>query len=184
MTTTISVRQLATTAMMTALLVVLGLFPGIPLGLIPVPIVLQNLDIMLVGALLRARFGTISVGLLLLMAFIGLPVLSGGRGGAAVFFGPTGGYLIGWLLAPALISGLSTLWHARETHGWWRELVIILLIGVGLVDLIGSLWLAGQSHMALSTALLSNAAFLPGDILKAIIAVLLARRLRPVLKLA
>ena len=74
-------RLLTLSAMMVAILIILGLFPRIPLGFIPVPIVLQNMGVMMSGELLGPRYGTISVFSFLLLAFIGMPILSGGSGG-------------------------------------------------------------------------------------------------------
>lgn len=60
-------------ALMVALLIVLGFIPGIPLGFIPVPIVLQNLGVMLAGALLGSRKGFLAVAIFLLLVAIGAP---------------------------------------------------------------------------------------------------------------
>ena len=80
--------------MMVTILIILGRFPGIPLGFIPVPIVLQYMGVMMSGELLGPRYGTISVCLFLLLAFIGMPKLTGGKGGMADYIKPTDGYLI------------------------------------------------------------------------------------------
>ena len=58
-------KDITQIALMTAVIVILGMFPGIPLGFIPVPIVLQNMGVMLAGALLGPKKGTISVALFL-----------------------------------------------------------------------------------------------------------------------
>ncbi|GAA2967013.1 hypothetical protein C5L28_002684 [Lentilactobacillus parakefiri] len=92
------IRQLTQTSLMIATIIVLGMIPPIPLGVIPVPIVMQNLGIMLAGILLGSKNGTIAVGVFLVLAFLGFPVLSGGQAGPAVFIGPTAGYLVGWLI--------------------------------------------------------------------------------------
>ena len=76
-------HYLTQTAIMIALLIVLGFFPGIPLGIIPVAIVLQNMGVMLAAALLGPRYGTVAVALFVFMAFMGLPFLSGGQIGRA-----------------------------------------------------------------------------------------------------
>lgn len=62
-------------ALMVALLIVLGFIPGIPLGFIPVPIVLQNLGVMLAGALLGSRKGFLAVAIFLLLVAIGAPAV-------------------------------------------------------------------------------------------------------------
>lgn len=171
-------KKLTLAAMMTAVLIILGVFPGIPLGFIPVPIILQNMGVLLTTELLGAKYGTLSTALFLALALFGLPVLSGGRGGFAVFLGPTGGYLIAWLLVPAVLGSLLYLLKQHNQLSWWLELVTVMIAGVLLIDFIGSIWLSVQSHMPLTTALLSNVAFLPGDMIKATLSVILARRLR------
>ena len=92
-------RDLVLAALFAAIIVALGLLPPITLGFIPVPITAQSLGVMLAGVVLGSKRGTVAVLLVLLLAAIGLPVLSGGRGGLAVFAAPTTGYLIGWVFA-------------------------------------------------------------------------------------
>ncbi|WP_318767244.1 biotin transporter BioY [Lactiplantibacillus carotarum] len=174
------IKHLTQTAMVTALIIVLGFFPGIPVGFIPVPIILQNMGIFLAVELLGRKYGTVAVALFLALAALGLPILSGGRGGAAVFAGPTGGYLFAWLLSPLLIGTLLERTHAKAARNWWRELVIVWLAGIVFIDVVGAVWLAVQSHMGLLAALLSNLAFIPGDLIKATLAVVIARRVRAV----
>lgn len=176
----VTLKYLMQAAMVCALLIILGLFPGIPLGIIPVAVVLQNLGVMLAGEILPARYGSLAVGVFLLLVALGLPLLSGGRGGLAIIVGPTGGYLIAWLFAPALNAWVLQLTGvARKPI--WQEFLWALLFLVAFVDVIGSLWLAWQSHMPLSSALASNLMFVPGDLLKLGFAVVIARRLRKVL---
>ena len=183
MTNQQTIKHLTQTAMVTAVIIVLGFFPGIPVGFIPVPIILQNMGIFLAAELLGRKYGTAAVGLFLGLALLGLPILSGGRGGAAVFVGPTGGYLVAWLLAPILIGTLLKQTHAKEARNWWRELLVVWIAGIAFIDVVGAVWLAVQSHIGLPAALLSNLAFIPGDLLKATLAVVIARRVRAVVDL-
>lgn len=171
-------KMLTLASMMTAIIIVLGFFPGIPLGFIPVPIVIQNLGILLTIELLGTKYSFLSICLFLLLALFGLPILSGGRGGFAVFMGPTGGYILGWLLAPLVLGSILHILNHQQTLSWWVELIVVIVAGVLFIDIIGSIWLAIQSHMPMSAALLSNITFLPGDIIKAGLSVFLARRLR------
>lgn len=169
-------KELTTVAFMTAILIILGFIPGIPLGIIPVPIVLQNTGIMLAGLVLGTKRGTLSVLLLLLLAAVGLPVLSGGRGGLPVLLGPTGGYLLGWLLTPFLTNcGLLLLGQHKKTS---LQLLVIWFAGVICADLCGTLWLSFQGNISLTTALLSNLAFIPGDTIKAVLAFVMAKALK------
>ena len=74
------------------------------LGSTAVPITFQTLGVMLAGGILGARKGFLAVLLLEVLVAAGLPLLSGGRGGIGVFFGPTAGYLLGWLLGVVVIG--------------------------------------------------------------------------------
>lgn len=173
-----NIVHLTQTALMTAMLIVLGMIPGIPLGFIPVPIVLQNMGVMMAGELLGPKEGTTSVALLLFLVAVGFPFLTGGSGGIAVFAGPTGGYLLAWLFTPLLISSLRR--HFGGSWNWWQEFLMVIVAGVVFIDVTGSVWLSWQSHMTLAAALMSNLAFIPGDLIKAGVAVAIARQLRSV----
>lgn len=69
------IREITQIALVTAVIIALGMIPPIPLGFIPVPIVLQNLGIMIAGIVLGPKRGTVSVALFLFLALIGFPVL-------------------------------------------------------------------------------------------------------------
>lgn len=169
-------KDLTSIALMTALLVILGFIPGIPLGIIPVPIVLQNMGVMLVSLVLGSKHGTLSIFLLILLAAVGLPVLSGGRGGLPLLLGPTAGYMLGWLLTPFLTNfGLSLL---KKNKVAVLQLIVVWVAGVIFVDLIGTIWLTFQSHIPFITALISNLAFLPGDTIKLVLAFTMAKALK------
>lgn len=174
----LSVREMTAVAMMVAIIAVLGALPGIPLGFIPVPIVLQNMGIMIAGEFLGPRLGTVAVWLFLALVGLGFPLLSGGRGGIMTLLGPTGGYVFAWLFVPLLIGfGLKLSWYCGLTQ-WWVEFLVVWLGGVIFVESIGSLWLAYQLHTSFITSFSSNIIFIFGDTIKALIAVSLTRRLR------
>lgn len=169
------IREIVQTALITAVIIILGLIPPLPLGLIPVPIVMQNLGIMLAALILGPKKGTLAILTFLGLALLGLPVLSGGQAGPAVFIGPTGGYLLGWLLTPWVMGyGLNLSFVNRR----FQRLTIIWLFGVLFVDVLGALWLWAITPISLIGALATNLAFIPGDTLKAIAAYLVADRLR------
>ena len=92
-----NVRDLLYIAMMATILVILGFIPGIPLGFIPVPIVLQNLGVMLAGVLLGWKKGSLSILLFYLLGMF-LPAFSGSTF-FAVLAGPTAGYVVAWFLS-------------------------------------------------------------------------------------
>lgn len=169
------IKELVQTSLIVAVIIVLGIVPPIPLGVIPVPIVMQNLGIMMAGIVLGSRKGTIAVGGFLLLAFLGFPVLSGGQAGPAVFIGPTAGYLLGWLITPLMIS--YSLSRPFMSHSW-GQLIGIWLPGVLIVNVIGAVWLWMVTPISLVGALGSGLLFIPGDTIKAVAVYLVAVRMK------
>ena len=95
-----------------ALLVVLGsvflaVCAQIYVPLEPVPITMQTFGVLVLGMAYGWRLGMASIGLYLLEGAAGLPVFAGFLGGLPVLFGPTGGYLVGFLLAAGLVGWLA-----------------------------------------------------------------------------
>ena len=164
------VRNLVYIAMMATVIIILGNIPGIPLGFIPVPIILQNLGIMLAGILLGAKRGTLSVLLFLLLGMI-FPAFSGGNHTIPVLMGPTAGYVISWIFVPLLI-GIGLVKVPRKN--FLLTFIVVWLAGVLFVDVLGAIWLAQATKMSLSAALWSNLAFIPGDTIKALLATLIS----------
>ncbi|CZT34422.1 biotin transporter BioY [Rhizobium sp. 9140] len=173
-----STRDLVLTALFTAIIIVLGIIPPITLAFVPVPITAQSMGVMLAGCIIGAKRGALAYLLLILMVAVGLPVLSGGRGGLAVLAGPTGGYIAGWVLG-TFVTGLIAERIVRETQGGARQIAGFFLAsiigGIGVVYLMGTIWLAINTGMGFVAALSANVAFLPGDLIKAGIAALAAR---------
>lgn len=162
-------------ASLMAALIAVGSYLFIPLG--PVPIVLQNLFVVLSGLLLGRRWGLASVGIFLLVGAIGIPVFAGGKGGLAHFLGPTGGYLIGYLFSVYLTGLISETLH-RGTRGD----LLASLAGFLTVYLFGVPWLKLVTGMGWEKAFfVGMAPFLIGDAGKVAVALFLVRALRPVL---
>jgi biotin transport system substrate-specific component len=169
-------RRTVLSALFTALIIV-GAYISFPLPVSPVPIVLQNLFVLLAGLLLGRRWALGAVALYLLLGLIGLPVFSAARGGLAHFLGPTGGYLIGFLLAAGLAATI-----VGTAPRLWREIVAVV-VGTISIYLIGVPWLKVVADMSWPSALAAGLTpFLIGDALKAAAAVGIARLLRPVLR--
>lgn len=95
--------QLTLTAVMAAVICVLGPI-SIAIPVSPVPISLASMAVYLAVTVLGMKLGTLSCLIYLLLGLVGIPVFAGGSAGAAKLFGPTGGYLIGYLFL-ALIAG-------------------------------------------------------------------------------
>ncbi|MEO9738401.1 MAG: biotin transporter BioY [Hyphomicrobiales bacterium] len=159
-------------ALFAAVYAALGLFPPILIPIIGVPITAQSMGPMIAGSILGARRGALASLLFLVLVAIGLPLLSGGRGGFGVFLGPSGGFLVAYPFAALAIgAAFERLWH-RINFGW--AFAINAIGGIGIVYLIGIPWLSFVGNLPFTTALLGSAAFIPGDLIKAIIAAFVA----------
>jgi len=164
------VRSVAAVLGFTAALAAAGQL-RIPLPFTPVPATLQTFVLFLGAAVLGSARGAAGTTLLLALGGAGLPVFGGGGAGLAHAFGPTGGYLLAWIPAAALVGRLS---DARP-----RVLAAGMALASAGVLLAGSLWFAALARMSFSDSLLVNALpFLPGDAIKIGAAVLGASALR------
>lgn len=173
-----STRDLVLISLFAAIIVALGLLPPITLGFIPVPITAQSLGVMLAGTVLGARRGVLAVALVILLVIVGLPVLSGGRGGLAVFAGPTVGFLIGWLPA-VFVTGLLSQRFVTSEQNSFAQLANFFIAAVagGVVVLYacGILGLMLVAGAPFAKAFTGSLAFVPGDLIKAAVAALAAR---------
>lgn len=171
----LSVRDLAQIAIFAALIAALGLPGPLAIGAVAVPITFQTLGVMLAGAILGARKGFFAVLLFLVLTAAGLPLLSGGRGGLVWFTtSPAAGYLYGWLLA-ALVIGFFTS-RLLPRYPLWLAFAATTLGGIVVVYLIGLPVTALILDLPLWVAAIDSTKFLPGDLLKVVITVLVARQ--------
>jgi biotin transport system substrate-specific component len=159
-----------TYAALFAALIAAGALVAIPVG--PVPFTLQVLFVLLAGMVLGARIGVLSVLAYLALGLVA-PVYAGGTSGFGVLFGPSGGYLWGFVFA-ALVTGLV----AQAGVPTLRRFVGAGLLGTVPIYALGTLWLALQLHMGVKTAIAAGVApFVWLDALKAVAAGLTARSL-------
>lgn len=164
-----------------AALISVGAYIAIPLPGTPVPIVLQNMFVMLAALLLGPGWGLAATLAYLALGALGLPVFSGGTGGLARLAGPTGGFLLSYIPAVLSMGLISRLGSRRR---WWRDLVA-LLVGFVIIYAMGVPWLKvvikGSWQKALTAGFLP---YIPGDALKIALSVLLASRLGPLVERA
>ncbi len=140
----------------------------IPLPFTPVPLTGQTLAVLVVGAALGARRGSASLLLYLLMGLAGLPVFHGGTSGVAVVLGPTGGYLIGFVVSAYLVGALA----ARGLDRRVPTALLAFLAGEVVIYLFGVSWLS--VFLGWKGAIIGGLLpFLVGDGLKMIAAALL-----------
>lgn len=175
MDTTQQLKPMVYASLMAALTAV-GAYIAIPIG--PVPIVLQNLFVMLAGLLLGSRWGLISVTVYLLAGAVGLPVFAGGTGGIGKFMGPTGGYLIGFAAAAFLIGYISERNRGRVLYD-----ITAMVLGTLVIYLVGVTWLKVVTGMSFGKALsVGMLPFLIGDVLKIAAAIPIAKAVRPLIE--
>ena len=173
-------RDLVLSATFAAVIVALGAVPPIPIGIVPVPITLQTLGVMLAGAVLGPLRGALAAALVIALVLIGLPVLSGGRGGATVLAGPTAGFLLGWVPGAFVTGCLAGRGEPAGTLALPRLARLFAACAVGGIAIVyaaGILWLAAVSGVALRTAAWGTLLFLPGDLIKAALAAFVAASL-------
>ncbi|PTY37199.1 BioY family transporter [Saccharospirillum sp. MSK14-1] len=159
-------------ALYAALIAALGLIPPVPF-LSGIPITAQSLGVMLAGVMLGPLRGFLAVVLLLFVVALGAPLLAGGRGGLAVFVGPTAGFAIGWAFA-----ALATGWVTQQL----QRLNLAVAAGIGaFVGGILVLYVFGILGFMLITdnGLLRSTqimmVYIPGDLVKVVITGLVAQ---------
>jgi biotin transport system substrate-specific component len=169
-------RDLTHIALFAAVTAALGLLPPLMLPLLGVPITAQSMGPMLAGAVLGARRGGLAMALFILLVALGFPVLSGGRGGLGILMGPGGGFLLAYPAA-GYVVGLLCARAARPLR-FFPALGGILIGGIVLLYLAGIPWIAAVAGIGLSKAAVGSAWFLPGDLVKAIVAASIAVTVR------
>lgn len=163
----LNARDLAQIAVFAALIVALGLPGQFTVGSSGVPITLQSMGVMLAGAILGPRKGTLAVVVVVVLSIAGLPVLAGGRTGLTSLAAPTAGFLIGWIPA-ALVIGLLTA-QMMPRYRFPTGLAATLIGGIVVLYAFGIAGMLLRTDMGIGDALLANLAFIPGDVLKAIV---------------
>jgi biotin transport system substrate-specific component len=133
----------------------------------PVPITAQTLAVLLAGICLGARGGALAQLAYIGEGLIGLPVFAGGKAGIAYFLGPTGGYLVGFVVAAFVVGWLAE-------RGWARNrlpLLATLFVGNVAIYLCGVTWLAQFLPGGLASAFAAGVLpFLIGDTIKMLLA--------------
>jgi biotin transport system substrate-specific component len=145
----------------------IGAFVRIPLPFTPVPLTLQTFFVLLSGAILGANLGALSQIIYLLLGAGGIPIFANAGSGSVYIFGPTGGYILGFVLASFFIGKVIKMRGKISYFG--------LFIWMCLADLIillsGVLWLKALFGFNLSKAILVGLLpFLPVDLIKITVA--------------
>ena len=115
----------------------------------PIPWTGQTFGVLMVGGALGLRRGLLAVALYVLLGYVGLPFFAEGKSGALVILGPSGGYLIGFIVAAAIVGRLAEL-------GWDRRFggaIGMMLVGSVIIYAIGLPWLAVAKDYTLSATI-------------------------------
>lgn len=175
----VTVKQMAVTAAMTAMLCILGPW-ALNIYFSPVPISLCTMGIYFSLYVLGMKLGTINVLLYILLGSFGMPVFTNFTGGIGKLLGATGGYIIGYLFLALICGFFVDQFPARiPLH------VLGFLLGTMVMYLFGTLWLQFQMSLTFPAALMAGVVpYIPGDTLKIIIAMALGMPVKKRLKKA
>jgi len=171
----INIRQMTLISLFAALTAA-GAFISIPFQ--PVPFSLQTLFTLLAGMTLGSVSGSVSQVIYILLGVIGLPVFAGFKSGIGILFGPTGGFLFGFIIS-AYIIGKITEGKAEKNIFYY---LLAGFLGTVIIYFIGVSQLSLVTGIGIKKAVLIGALpFLPGDILKIIAASFIARKLKTII---
>ncbi len=179
-----NLRMTVYAALFTAFIIIGG-YISVPVPVGPVPIVLADFFVMLTALFLGYKWGPVSVALFLALGALGLPVFAGGKAGLAVLFGPTGGFLLGYLLLVIVTGLLTEKIKSVSAKGTLLKNIAALIAGNVLLYLVGVPWLKVVTKLPWSGALAAGLIpFIPGIIIKIAAAVIVAQVLLPRFKQA
>ncbi|VYT71656.1 biotin transporter BioY [Clostridium tertium] len=148
-----------------------------PLPFSPVMITAQTIAINLVALILTPKQSFIAVLLYILLGAFGLPVFSGGTSGFGKLFGPTGGFILGFLIITPLMS-----YFKGKTYNFKRYLFVTMIIGMILLYAIGAIFMSILQKISIVQALsLAVFPFIVGDIFKCVLSSFLAVKLNKVI---
>lgn len=172
--------RMTVTALFAAVIAVAS-WISVPLPFTPVPINLATLAVALAGAVLGYKYGTISVLVYILLGAAGVPVFAGFTGGLGHIAGPTGGYIVGYLTA-AFITGFVFRMTCRDKIKWYWAAAAAFL-GTVSCYLLGTIWFIILTGNGLAASMsMCVIPFIPGDIFKIAVFVLIIIALDPALK--
>ena len=172
-------KRMALIGVMTAVTCILGPF-SIPLPFSPVPISFTNLAIYLAAYVLGMKACTVSYLIYMLLGMVGVPVFSGFSGGFGKLAGPTGGYLIGFIFLTLIAGLLMKLFPGNKVME-----AVGLVLGTAVCYAFGTAWLCFQAHMSAAAGLAAGVIpYIPGDLVKIAVAMIVGTALRAALKKA
>ena len=150
-----------------------GAFIVIPMP--PVPITAQTFFLNVTAILLGGPLGAVSQFIYVMLGVVGIPVFAGGKAGLGVIFGPTGGYLLGFIIAAFFIGSINRM---KKSAGiFWHS--FSMTIGMLIIYFLGSIQLSAVAKMSFHKAFaVGILPFIPGDIIKILLAAIISSRLK------
>lgn len=168
-------RDMVTASLLASLMAATSWVSGV---LQPVPFSLQSLFVVLAALLLPPAWAAAAMGAYVLLGVIGLPVFAQGGSGVGILAGPTGGYLIGFILAAAIGSGIRRLISRSGRESLLGDSAAAVMASLA-VYAVGVPWLAASAHLPVGAAVVGGMLpFMAGDAAKAFAAVGLATAIR------
>jgi len=150
-----------------------GAFIVIPMP--PVPMTAQTFFLNVAAVLLGGPLGAVSQFIYVMLGVVGIPVFAGGKAGLGVIFGPTGGYLLGFIIAAFVIGTVDRF--KKNADIFWH--IFSMVIGMLIIYALGSLQLSLVAKMSFKKALAVGALpFIPGDVIKILLAAIISSRLK------
>lgn len=176
-----------------AAIICVGCFIRIPIGV--VPIVLQNALCILTAVILGGWMGGLPTLLFFVAGIIGLPVFSGGTSGLSVILGPTGGFIIGYVIGAIVAGFIAGKPSVTEKGKFFKKqtlrIALAMVIGMVVLYIPGiirfSLWAIGAGKVPADKTVLAYTMgacvipYIPGDLLKIVVAIPVAVKVRPIL---
>ncbi len=156
-----------------ASLTAVGAYVKIPLPFTPVPVTMQVFFVLLAGSMLGSRWGTISMVVYLMLGIAGFPVFAGGASGIGVLFGPTGGYLAGFVFAAFIIGKISEIFYLRPI----LKNILCMSLGLCIIYLCGAFRLMSVADLTFQQTMVAGVMpFIIGDIAALLLAAFIATR--------
>jgi biotin transport system substrate-specific component len=165
-------REISMIGLMVALLCVTA-YISFPIPGTPIMITAQTIIINLIGLTLIPKKGAYAIITFFLLGAIGVPVFSGGRAGLGVLFGPSGGYFLGFLVAVIVMAYLR-----GKSISLKKYLFITICVGLPIILILGATWMSVYNGIGIiKTIEVAVLPFIIGDLIKAIVASIIALRI-------